>query len=73
MAEFLFGAAVVVGVAWLNIRGAGSKRYERFSFVVLGDLVLQTTIVILGLALLLNPDVLTDPASVARHAVDVET
>ena len=65
LAEFLFGAAVVVGVAWLNIRGAGSKRYERFSFVVLGDLVLQTTIVILGLALLLNPDVLTDPASVA--------
>jgi APA family basic amino acid/polyamine antiporter len=51
-------------VAWLNIRGAGSRRYERFSFVVLGDLVLQTTIVILGLALLLNPDVLTHPASV---------
>ncbi|MEO8688474.1 MAG: amino acid permease [Solirubrobacteraceae bacterium] len=64
-AEFLFGAAVVAGVAWLNIRGAGSKRYERFSFVVLGDLVLQTTIVILGLALLLNPDVLTHPASIA--------
>ena len=65
VAEFLFGAAVVAGVAWLNIRGAGSKRYERFSFVVLGDLVLQTTIVILGLALLLNPDVLTDPMSIA--------
>ena len=65
LAEFLFGAAVVLGVAWLNIRGAGPRRYERFSFVVLGDLVLQTTIVILGLALLLNPDVLTDPASVA--------
>ena len=38
VAEFLFGAAVVVGVAWLNIRGAGSKRYERFAFVVLFDL-----------------------------------
>ena len=36
-------------MAWLNIRGAGSKRYERFAFVVLVDLVLQTTIVILGL------------------------
>ena len=60
-----FGAAVVAGVAWLNIRGAGSKRYERFSFVVLGDLVLQTTIVILGLARLLNPDVLTHPMSIA--------
>jgi basic amino acid/polyamine antiporter, APA family len=63
VAEFLFAAAVVAGVAWLNIRGAGGKRYERFSFVVLGDLVLQTTIVILGLALLLNPDALTHPAS----------
>ncbi len=63
LSEFLFGSAVVIGVAWLNLRGAGSKRYERFAFVVLADLVLQTAIVILGLALLLNPDALTDPAS----------
>ena len=35
VAEFLFGAAVIVGVAWLNIRGAGSRRYERFAFVVI--------------------------------------
>ena len=59
VAEFLFGAAVIVGVAWLNIRGAGSKRYERFAFVVVFDLILQTTIVILGLLIVLNPDVLT--------------
>ena len=32
---------------------------------MLADLLLQTTIVILGLALLLNPDALTDPASIA--------
>jgi basic amino acid/polyamine antiporter, APA family len=64
-AEFVFAAAVVVGVAFLNIRGAGSKRYERFAFVVLFDLILQSAIVILGLILVLNPDVLTDPASVA--------
>jgi APA family basic amino acid/polyamine antiporter len=63
--EFLFGAAVIVVVAALNIRGASWKRYEHFSFVVLGDLVLQTVIVILGLLLLLNPDVLTHPASIA--------
>jgi len=65
LSEFLFGAAVVIGVAWLNIRGAGSKRYDRFALAVVGDLVLQTTIVVLGLALLLNPDALTDPASIA--------
>ena len=64
VAEFLFGAAVIVGVAWLNIRGAGSKRYERFAFVVVFDLILQTTIVILGLLIVFNPDVLTNPASV---------
>jgi basic amino acid/polyamine antiporter, APA family len=64
VAEFLFGAAVIVGVAWLNIRGAGSKRYERFAFAVIFDLILQTTIVILGLLIVLNPDVLTNPASV---------
>ena len=64
IAEFAAGAAVVAGVAWLNIRGAGSKRYERFAFVVVFDLILQTTIVILGLLIVLNPDVLTNPASV---------
>jgi APA family basic amino acid/polyamine antiporter len=62
-AEFLFAAAVVAGVAFLNIRGAGSKRYERFAFVVVFDLILQTTIVILGLLIVFNPDVLTNPAS----------
>ena len=65
LTEFLFGAAVVAGVAWLNIRGAGAKRYDRFSFIVLADLVLQTMIVILGLLLLLNPEALTHPASIA--------
>jgi APA family basic amino acid/polyamine antiporter len=63
VAEFLCGAAVVVGVAWLNIRGAGSKRYERFAYVVIFDLILQTVIVVLGLAIVFNPDVLTHPAS----------
>jgi basic amino acid/polyamine antiporter, APA family len=64
-AEFVFAAAVVAGVAFINIRGAGSKRYERFAFAVLFDLILQTAIVVLGLILVLNPKVLTDPASVA--------
>ena len=54
---------MIVGVAWLNIRGAGSKRYERFAFVVVFDLILQTTIVILGLLIVFNPEVLTNPAS----------
>jgi APA family basic amino acid/polyamine antiporter len=64
VAEFIFAAAVIVGVAWLNIRGAGSKRYERFAYAVVFDLILQTTIVVLGLLIVFNPDVLTDPSSV---------
>ena len=43
LSEFLFGAAVIAAVAFMNVRGAGSKRFERFAFVVLVDLVLQTT------------------------------
>jgi APA family basic amino acid/polyamine antiporter len=63
--EFLFALAVIGLVAWLNVRGAGARRYDRAGLVVLCDLVLQTAIVILGLLLLLNPDALTDPASLA--------
>ena len=33
--------------------------------LVLGDLVLQVLVVVLGLALLFEPEVLTDPASIA--------
>ena len=69
VAEFLFGAAVIVGVAWLNIRGAGSKRYERFAFVVVFDLILQTTIVILGLLIVLQPGRADQPGERGRHAV----
>jgi APA family basic amino acid/polyamine antiporter len=63
--EFGIGAAVVLFVALLAIRGGGPRRYERAAVLVLGDLVLQLLVVALGLALLFDPDVLTAPASVA--------
>ena len=56
---------MIVYVALVNVRGAGSRRWERAAFVVLADLVVQLLIVILGLALLFDPDVLTDPAAIA--------
>jgi APA family basic amino acid/polyamine antiporter len=63
--ELALSFGVILYVAWVNMRGAGSRRWERAAFVVFADLALQLLIVILGLALLLEPDVLTDPASIA--------
>ena len=47
----------------MNLRGFGSRRWERAAWWVLGDLALQLLIVVIGLALLFEPEVLTDPAS----------
>ena len=63
--EFAVGAAIVLLVALLAIRGDGPRRFERTALLVLADLVLQVLVVVLGLALLFEPDVLLDPASVA--------
>lgn len=65
LTEFLIGAAIVLFVAFLAIRGGGPKRFERIAVLVLGDLVLQVLVVALGLALLFEPDVLFDPSAVA--------
>ncbi|HWT25536.1 MAG TPA: amino acid permease [Solirubrobacteraceae bacterium] len=62
--QYLMAAAVIVGVATLNVRGAGSRRYERTAIIVIADLGLQVVLVILGLALLFDPDVITSPLEV---------
>jgi APA family basic amino acid/polyamine antiporter len=63
--EFLLGAAVVVVVAVANVRGGTPRRFERASLLVLADLVLQLLVVAFGLFLVLEPEVLTDPGSIA--------
>jgi basic amino acid/polyamine antiporter, APA family len=63
--ELVVATGVIVYVAWVNMRGAGSRRWERAAFVVFADLFVQLLLVVLGLALLFEPEVLTDPASVA--------
>ena len=63
--ELALAFAVIGYVAWVNMRGAGSRRWERAAFAVFADLALQLLIVVLGLALLLEPEVLSDPAAVA--------
>jgi APA family basic amino acid/polyamine antiporter len=65
MSEFLIGAAIVLYVALMAIRGAGTRHFERAAVLVLGDLVLQLLVVGFGMALLFEPEVLTDPASIA--------
>jgi APA family basic amino acid/polyamine antiporter len=63
--EFLLAAAVVVAVTWRNLRRSGAPRYDRAVLLVLGDLALQLLIVLFGLIYLLDPDVLSDPSSIA--------
>jgi APA family basic amino acid/polyamine antiporter len=66
--EFLLGAAVVVYVAWTNVKGTSPRRYERAVVLVLADLALQVTVVGLGMALLFEPEVLTHPARLTGGA-----
>ena len=63
--ELVLAIGVIVYVAVVNTRGAGSRRWERAAFVVVADLAVQLLVVVLGLALLFDPDVLTDPAAIA--------
>jgi len=65
LVEFGTAAVVVLYVALVAIRGPGPRRFERVAVVVLADLLVQVTLVVLGLALLFEPDVLTHPASIA--------
>jgi APA family basic amino acid/polyamine antiporter len=69
--ELLLAIGVILYVAWVNMRGAGSRRWERAALVVVADLAVQLLLVVLGLALLFAPEVLTDPTSVAGSP-DVE-
>src|SRR3954447_11396198 len=50
--EFLVASAIVLYVALMAIRGAGTRHFERAAFIVLGDLILQLLLVAFGLALL---------------------
>jgi APA family basic amino acid/polyamine antiporter len=63
--EFLVGFCVVAYVAWTNARGTTTRRYDRAVVLVLVDLALEVVIVALGLALLFEPKVLTDPMAIA--------
>jgi APA family basic amino acid/polyamine antiporter len=63
--ELILAIGVIVYVAWVNTLGAGSRRWERAAIAVVADLALQLLVIVIGLALLFEPDVLSDPAALA--------
>jgi APA family basic amino acid/polyamine antiporter len=68
--EFLLAAVVIVAVAAINVRGSSPRRFERTALLVLADLVLQLVVVAFGLALVFEPEVLTDPWWTGAPALD---
>jgi APA family basic amino acid/polyamine antiporter len=63
--ELILAIGVIAYVAFVNSRGLGSKRWQRAAYAVAADLAVQLVVVLLGLAILFEPDVLTDPGGVA--------
>ncbi|MDP9376486.1 MAG: amino acid permease [Actinomycetota bacterium] len=64
--QVVFAVLVIAAVSWFNIREAGPRRYDNIALLVLADLVLQVTVVLLGLALLFEPRVITAPATLGE-------
>jgi APA family basic amino acid/polyamine antiporter len=59
--EVLVAAAVIAGVAVLNIRGAiGAARERLLVGLALGDLLLQVAVIVVGAIVVMHPDRLTD-------------
>ncbi len=66
--ELLLAFGVIGYVAWVNMRGAGSRRWERAAFVVFADLALQLLIVVFGLALRVRARSADRPGVGRRHS-----
>jgi basic amino acid/polyamine antiporter, APA family len=63
--EMVISIGIIGYVGWVNMRGAGSRRWDRAAYAVAADLIVQLLIVALGIALVFSPDVLSDPTAVA--------
>jgi basic amino acid/polyamine antiporter, APA family len=61
--SFLVSAGVIGYVAMRNLRGVSARTFDRAAVIVVADLALQLVVVVLGLALLFDPEVLTDPSA----------
>ena len=61
--ELVVAVTLIGGVAAINVRGIEPGRFERIAYLALADLAVQTLLVVLGLALVLDPEILLDPGS----------
>lgn len=61
--EIFLAGGVLLTVAALNVRGIDPRRFLRFFGFALGDLAAQVFLLVVGLIVLFEPSVLTDPMS----------
>jgi basic amino acid/polyamine antiporter, APA family len=58
--ENVVALAILAWVAWRSIRGFARTRVQRIAALVIVDIVLQVVVVVLGLAVFFQPDLITD-------------
>ncbi len=64
--EVLLVIALIAAMAAVNVRGGGRRRFDASALWVIADLLVQLTIIALGVALVLEPGAITDPGSLGR-------
>ena len=61
--EVTLSAAIIAMVTVINVRGLDPRRFLRFFVFALADLAVQVFLLVLGLIVLFEPSVLSDPVS----------
>ncbi|MEJ7891192.1 MAG: universal stress protein [Solirubrobacteraceae bacterium] len=61
--EIAVAGGVIALVAFINVRGLDPRRFVRFFFFALIDLAVQAFLLVIGLIVLFDPKVLTEPLS----------
>ena len=64
--QTVLAVAMIGFLAAVNVRGSGERRFSIAVLLVIADLALQTLIIALGLAFLLDPEAFTDPAALGE-------
>jgi basic amino acid/polyamine antiporter, APA family len=59
--EFAVAAAIIAFTAWTNLRGLTAARYTGLAVIIVVDFALQALLIVLGLILVFNSDLLLDP------------
>jgi len=69
--QFALAALVIALVAAINVRGVDPERFRRFFVVALLDLGVQVLVLVVGLIVLLDPQVIAHPVGFGSVSVDV--